>query len=56
MLFNNMLIAHMNVIYTDFSEAFDGVDHSVLLRYLDESGFDDTLLTWSYSYLTNRRQ
>lgn len=37
--------AHVDIIYTDFSKIFDQVDHSVLLKILDEIGFGDPLLT-----------
>lgn len=47
--------AHVDVIYIDFSKAYEYVEYSVLLGLLDESGFCDHLFTWFYSYLTNRR-
>lgn len=36
--------AYVDVIYIDFSKTFDRVDNWVLLRYIDESGFGDSLL------------
>lgn len=34
----------MDVIYTDFTKAFDRVDHSILLNVLRKSRFRDPLL------------
>jgi len=44
------------VIYTDFSKAFDSVNHKVLLHILRSSGFGDPLLSWFESFLTHRPQ
>lgn len=43
-------------IYTDFSAAFDKVNHKILLRKLYNFGISGTLLKWFESYLINRRQ
>jgi len=40
-----------DVIYTDFSKAFDSVNHSLLLFKLNQLGFPYNLLTWISSYL-----
>lgn len=45
-----------DVIYTDFSKAFDRVDLSLLLLKLDLIGFPIRLLNWLKSYLFNRTQ
>lgn len=45
-----------DVIYTDFSKAFDKVNHKLLLKKLDKMGFDNTYLSWLKSYLICRTQ
>lgn len=45
-----------DVIYTDFSKAFDKVNHNLLLTKLSHMGFTDSFLKWLRSYLTNRTQ
>lgn len=46
----------VDVVYTDLSKAFDRVNHDLLLRKMDQSGFSNSLLLLLRSYLTNRRQ
>lgn len=46
----------LDVIYTDFSKAFDRVDHSCLIRKLSLIGVHSSLLTWIRSFLSNRTQ
>lgn len=46
----------VDVIYTDFEKAFDRVDHKLLIIALDQLGIGEPLLSWFYSYLTNRSQ
>ena len=46
----------VDVIYTDFSKAFDSIDHGALLYVLDRLGVGDPLLSWIRSYLNERRQ
>lgn len=41
--------------YTDFSKAFDLVDHAVLDRVLADYGFSEPLLSWFGSNLSNRQ-
>lgn len=44
----------VDVIYTDFSNAFDSISHSILLEKLRAYGFSHSLLLWIKSYLNNR--
>jgi len=48
--------AQVDVIDTDFSKAFDSVNHKVLLHILRSSGFGDPLLSWFESFLTHGPQ
>lgn len=45
----------VHAIYTDFSKAFDTVDHSILIHKLSTVGICESMLNWFKSYLTNRR-
>lgn len=45
-----------DVIYTDFSKAFDRVSHKLLIQKLLYIGFFSNLLKWISSYLTGRTQ
>jgi len=45
-----------DVIYTDFSKAFDSVNHSLLLFKLNQLGVPCNVLTWILSYLNGRTQ
>jgi hypothetical protein len=47
---------HVEVLYTDFSKAFDRVDIPMLLFKLQKIGIEPGLLKWLESYLTNRKQ
>ena len=46
----------VDVLYTDFSKAFDKVDHTLLLRKLRGFGVKGDMLAWLQSYLTGRTQ
>lgn len=46
--------SQMDVIYTDFSEAFDRVSHSILITKLSRYGFSGNMLKWLESYLSGR--
>lgn len=48
--------SQVDVVHTDLPKAFDTVNHSVLLRILETSGFGEPLLSWFGSFLTNRLQ
>ena len=45
-----------DVIYLDFSKAFDSVSHRLLCHKLQAFGISGTLLAWVRSYLHNRCQ
>jgi hypothetical protein len=45
-----------DVIYTDFSKAFDTVSHNMLLTKLKKFGFCGNLFNWFQSYLSTRLQ
>jgi hypothetical protein len=45
-----------DVIYTDFSKAFDKVSHGLLLHKLRNFGICGSLLSWFESYLSRRQQ
>lgn len=46
----------VDVIYTDFSKAFDRLDHEILLSKLRIAGLSPLLLTFFQSYLSDRTQ
>ena len=46
----------VDVIYTDFTKAFDRVDHFLLIDKLASVGFGGQLLSWLFSYITGRFQ
>lgn len=47
--------AQLDVIYTDFSKAFDKVDHFILLKKLECHGVSGKLLDFFASFLTQRK-
>lgn len=61
-IFNNFLTEAMDngeqvdVIYTDYSKAFDRIDHDILLMKLNAVGIHGDLLRWFSSYIANRTQ
>ncbi|GBM45831.1 putative RNA-directed DNA polymerase from transposon BS [Araneus ventricosus] len=46
--------SQLDVIYTDFSKAFDSIDFGILLNKLNGLGFHVNLTDWLHSYLCNR--
>lgn len=46
----------VDVVYTDYSKAFDKIDHNILLLKLFKSGIHGDLLRWFSSYIDNRSQ
>lgn len=46
----------VDVVYTDYSKAFDRISHSLLLNKLFTIGIRGDLLRWFTSYLNNRSQ
>ncbi|KAI1524765.1 reverse transcriptase, partial [Pyrenophora tritici-repentis] len=48
--------AQVDVLYTDFSKAFDRVNHKRLILKLRSFNLPDNLLAWLESYLSNRTQ
>ena len=46
----------IDVLYLDFSKAFDSVPHNLLLYRLNQYGINRSLLNWFSSYLMGRRQ
>ena len=46
----------VDAIYTDFSKAFDSVDHAVLITKLKNVGFCNLVSRWILSYLSDRQQ
>lgn len=57
-LVNRGFVQHKqtDAVYTDFSKAFDKVNHKLLLKKLDQMGFTNMCLKWINSYLINRKQ
>ena len=48
--------ADTDAIYLDYAKAFDKVDHMLLLAKMKVYGFNDRLIKWIESFLTNRSQ
>ena len=46
----------VDVLYLDFSKAFDRVDHGILLTKLKSLGFGKPILRWIHCFLSGRKQ
>ena len=46
----------VDAIYTDFSKAFDRVNHKILLLKLTKLGFNQQIINWIASFLSERSQ
>ena len=47
---------NLDVIYLDYSKAFDVVDHHILLRKLRESGISGKVGYWISNFISDRKQ
>ena len=47
---------NLEVVFLDFSKAFDVIDQSILLAKLAKLGIRGSLLGWIRTFLTSRRQ
>ena len=47
---------NVDVVYLDFSKAFDKVDHNILLKKLQKLGIEGHTLRWLQAFLSNRSQ
>ena len=50
------IAGHAGALLTDLSEAFDCIDHELLIAKLHAYGFDTDALKYIYSYLKGRKQ
>ena len=48
--------ANVDVVYLDFSKAFDKVDHGILFHRLKEVGITGRVAMWLHAFLHNRTQ
>ena len=46
----------VDIVYLDFSKAFDKVAHRRLIKKLENYGITGTLLNWIQDFLSNRKQ
>ena len=47
---------NVDVVYLDFSKAFDVVDHNILLRKLKSVGIGGKIAIWIHNFITERKQ
>ena len=47
---------NVDVIYLDFTKAFDKVDHGILLNKLKKNGINGKIGVWIHNFLWNRQQ
>ena len=50
------MIQPVNVVYLDFSRAFDTVSHSILAAKLRKGGLNDQVVRWIVNQLKGRSQ
>ena len=55
-LHHNLNSSETDIIYLDFSKAFDKVDHEVLLKKISLLGISGKLYRWLENFLTGRKQ
>ena len=48
--------ANADVVYLDFSKAFDKVDHTIVLQKIKKLGITGRIHHWLKSFLTERKQ
>jgi len=48
--------SNVDVIYTDFTKAFDTINHQILFAKLSQIGICGPLLSWLKSFIVNRYQ
>ena len=53
--FHLLLTSIVDMVYLDFSKAFDKVYHGILLHKVKELGITGKLGQWFYHFLTNRK-
>ena len=46
----------VDILFLDYSKAFDAVPHRRLLKQVESFGLHGNALAWIESFLTNRRQ
>ena len=52
---NEFAFQDLDMIYLDYSKAYDSVDQKILLQKRQAHGVSGSLLLWFKSYLTNLR-
>ena len=50
-----LLICTIDAVYTDFSKAFDKVDHSLCIKNIRQANIADLITDWIASVLSGRR-
>ena len=48
--------ANADVVYLDFSKAFDKVDHAIVLEKIKKLGITEKIFQWLKSFLTKRKE
>ena len=47
---------HIRLLFLDYTKAFDRIGHNVLISKLNDIGVRRSLIPWTISFLSNRRQ